>query len=369
MRQFLEFIRKEIYHIVRDYRTLFVLFGLPAIQLILFGYAIRTEINDVEIGIIDYSKDNLTQEITNKILSSNYFKLKGYYPSAEFIESAFKKGEVKVVIIFSPNFSNKLLKEWKADLQIISDASNPNLATMINNYTTSIILDYQKALNKKLLSSPMIINPEIKMLYNPELRSVNMFVPGLLALIMMLICAMMTSITITREKEMGNMEILLVSPLKPITIILGKVIPYILLSAIIAGIVLALGLLIFNVPFKGSYLLFVLEMFLYLVTTLTLGILISTITKTQQVAMMISLAGLLMPTVILSGFIFPIENMPLPLQFVSKALPATWFLIIVKSIMMKGLGIEYFWKETLVLVGMSLFFFIVSMKKLKIRLE
>jgi len=369
MRSLLEFVRKEFYHILRDFRTLAVMFGLPAIELVLFGYAIRTEINFVDIGIVDNSKDYITQEITNKVLSSHYFKLKGYYPSAEVIESEFKKGAVKEVIIFPADFSRKLTKEGKADIQLILDATNPNLATLVNNYTSSIIMDYQKNLNQKNLSSFLLITPEVKMLYNPELKSVNMFVPGLLALILMLISAMMTSITITREKEMGNMEILLVSPLNPVIIIIGKVIPYIILSFLISLTVLGLGLAIFGVPFKGSFVLFLLEMLVYLMTSLSLGILISTLAKTQQVAMMVSLGGLLMPTVLLSGFIFPIENMPVILQYISKVIPATWFLIIIKSVMLKGLNIEFFWKETLVLLGMSFFFFAVSMKKMKIRLE
>lgn len=369
MRSLVQIIIKEFLHIFRDYRSLLVIFGMPALQLIIFGYAIRTEINDAEIGILDYSKDAVTQQISNKILSSGYFKLNGYLRSNSDIEKYFKAGKVKEVIIFESGFAEKLNKNGSASIQVVTDASNPNLATIINNYTSAIIQSYQKQLNEKSNLPSALINYEVKMLYNPELKSVNLFVPGLVALILMLICALLTSITITREKEMGNMEILLVSPLKPGVIILGKVFPYIFISIFIAALVLALGLLIFGVPFKGGYILLFSEILLYLITALALGILISTVAKTQQVAMMVSLAGLLMPTVLLSGFIFPVENMPLVLQIISYLIPARWFLIIIKSIMLKGLDLTYIWKETLVLAGMSLFFFVISMKKLKVRLD
>lgn len=369
MQAFIQIIIKEFYHIVRDIRTLVVLFGIPAAQLVLFGYAIRTEINDADIGIMDLSKDYITTEITSKILSSGYFRLNGYYTSEKQIEKAFKAGQVKQVIIFESNFAYKLLKENKANIQVINDASNPNLATLLNNYTFSIINNYQNEQNLKNQSQPLTIIPEVKMLYNPEMKSVNNFVPGLIALLMMLICALMTSITITKEKEFGNMEILLVSPIKPEVIILGKVVPYVLLSLVIGSVVLGLSLLIFSVPFNGSVVLFYFEIFIYLITALTLGIFISTIAKTQQVAMLVSLGGLLLPTVLLSGFIFPIENMPWFLQFISNFIPAKWFLIIIRSIMLKGIGLEYFWKETLVLIGMSLVLIFLSMRLLKVRLE
>jgi ABC-2 type transport system permease protein len=207
------------------------------------------------------------------------------------------------------------------------------------------------------------------MFYNPELKSVYMFVPGLIALILMLVSALMTSIAITKEKEFGSMEVLLVSPLKPQIIILGKVVPYITIALINSLSVLTLALLIFKVPFKGSFLIFLGESFLFILTALSLGIMISTIAKTQQVALMMSLAGLLMPTVLLSGFIFPIENMPAVLQYLSHLIPAKWFLVILKSNMLKGNGIEYYWKETLILFLMMTFYLLISVKKFKIRLE
>ncbi len=358
-----------MFHILRDFRTLLVLFGMPVIQIILFGYAIRTEINEADIAIFDRSKDYLTSKLNTKILSSGYYNINAYINNFSDIEEAFKAGKVNQVIVYEPDFAHKLMKDGTAQIQIISDGSNPNLAGLLNTYTTSIIADFQKELSSGPKMGNVTIRPEVKMLFNAELRSVNMFVPGLVAFVLMLVCALMTSIAITREKEMGTMEVLLVSPLKPGLIIIGKVVPYVLLSLVNLVSILAVALLIFDIPFRGSFLLFFGESSLFIFTALSLGIMISTISETQQTAMMLSLAGLLMPTMLLSGFIFPIENMPVILQWVSHIIPAKWFLIIVRGIMLKGIGIEYFWKETLILLGMTLFCLAVSVKNFKIRLE
>jgi ABC-2 type transport system permease protein len=367
MRTFLEFVRKEFYHILRDYRTLLVLFGMPIIQIILFGFAIRTEINDAQIGILDKSKDYYSKKLTDKVLSSGYFRLNGYFDDTGEIPGAFESGRVKQIIVFESNFGHKLQKYGEADIQIINDASNPNVASILNSYTSAIIADFQKSLAGS--QAKLLINTDLRMYFNPQMKSVFMFVPGLITLILMLVSAMMTSIAITREKEMGTMEVLLVSPLRPMIIILGKVTPYVVIAFINALSILGISIVVFGLPFQGSFPLFLGEVILFVLTALSLGILISTIARTQQIALMISLAGLLMPTVLLSGFIFPIENMPVILQYISKFIPATWFLVILKNIMLKGLGIEYFWRETLILAGFAVLFLAISMKKFKIRLD
>jgi ABC-2 type transport system permease protein len=236
------------------------------------------------------------------------------------------------------------------------------------NYTTAIINDFQKEqmLDQKI---PYQIIPEVQMRYNPELKSVFMFVPGIITILLMLVCAMMTSISIAREKEMGTMEILLVSPLKPIQIIAGKVIPYVLLSFINAITIIMLGKWVFGMPITGSYLLLLFVTIVFIVLVLSLGIFISTVANNQMTAMMISLLGLFLPTILLSGFIFPIENMPFILQLLTNIVPAKWFVIILKTIMLKGLGFAYVWKELLILFGMIMFFLLLGMKKFKIRLE
>jgi ABC-2 type transport system permease protein len=364
-----QFIIKEFYHITRDKRTLLILFGIPIAQLLIFGYAIRTEITNIELGVLDYSKDYMTKEITNKILSSEYFEIRAYLNSEKDIEKYFQAGKIKQVIIFEPDFAQKLLKEGKANIQIINDASNPNVATQINTYITGIISNYQQDLIKTTLKSGLLIIPEVKMLYNPELKSVFMFVPGLIAFLLLLTCTLMTSIAITREKEFGNMEVLLVSPLKPPVIVIGKVLPYISLALINGSSILLIAYYVFNVPVKGSIYLLLMEIFIYLLTSLSLGIFISTIAKQMQIAMVISIVGLMMPTMLLSGFIYPIENMPGWLQIITNIIPATWFLIIIKGIMLKGVGLEFFYKETLILLGMTILFILLSIKKFKIRLE
>ncbi|HAQ60512.1 TPA: multidrug ABC transporter permease [Candidatus Delongbacteria bacterium] len=367
MKKFTGFFIKECLHLIRDYRTMMILIGMPVIQIILFGFAIRNELNSVNIGILDKSKDEITTELTSKILSSEYFILKEYFTDERQIDTSFKKGHIKEVIIFESGFAEKLKKEGRAEVQIITDASEPNMANLALSYTTSIIQNYSMTLSKGK-DQPLIISPEIKMLYNEELKSVFMFVPGIMATLLMLISAMMTSITITKEKEFGTMEVLLASPLKPYQIIFGKVAPYLLLSLVNLALILWISTSVFGMPVRGSYLLLIAECSLFITTALSLGILISTVTSSMQVAMMISLVGLMMPTVLLSGFIFPIENMPWPLQWISHILPAKWFVIIIKNIMLKGTGFSYVYKETAVLVLMTVFLLGLSIKKFKTRL-
>jgi ABC-2 type transport system permease protein len=207
------------------------------------------------------------------------------------------------------------------------------------------------------------------MRYNPEMKGVFLFVPGLITIILMLVSAMMTSISITREKEMGTMEVLLVSPMKPFLVIISKVIPYSVVAFSITSLILILGLTVFEVPNNGSWVLLISECILYLIMGLSLGILISTVAPTQMVAMFMSFIGLMLPTIMLSGFIIPIENMPGWLQVFTNIIPARWFIVIIKNIMLKGTGLEGVWKETLILLAMTLFFILVSTKKYKIRLQ
>lgn len=368
MKKFLGFVKKEFFHIFRDPRTLLVLFGIPVAQLLIFGYVVNNEIKNIKIAIYDQSKDAVTLEISNKIASSGYFVLHKNLETAANIEAIFREGDIKEVIVFESNFSKKLEREGIARVQLLADASDANTANLIVNYTSAIITDYVQKENK-LNGAPMQIEPVVRMVFNEGLKSVYMFVPGTMALILMLVSAMMTSISIAREKEMGSMEILLVSPLKPVQIIIGKVIPYVSLAFVNALTIIVLGYFIFGMPVKGSLALLLLESLLFISLALSLGILISTIAKSQQMAMFISLFALMLPTLLLSGFIFPIENMPLPLQLISHIMPPKYFIIIIKNIMLKGTGLMFVWKETLILVGMMLFFIALSVKKFKVRLD
>lgn len=368
MKRFFGFVRKEFYHIFRDKLSLFILFGMPVAQILLFGFAITNEINNVDIAILDRSKDEVTAEIISKIGASNYFTVRQLLNNEKEIEPAFSKGKIKAVINFDRDFAKNLGKTKYSNIQIITDATDPNTASSITNYVNSIVMNYQQSKNKDLKVN-YIITPETRMVYNQELKSVFMFVPGVMTIILMLVSAMMTSISITREKELGTMEILLVSPLNSVQVIIGKVVPYIFLSVINAAVIVWLSIFVFGMPVEGTLFLLGAESILFILCSLTLGILISTVSETQQSAMMISLMGLMLPVILLSGFIFPISSMPEPLQIISHAIPAKWFIIIVKGIMLKGVGTAYVWKETLIIAGMTLLFVILSVKNYKTRLE
>ena len=368
MKEFLGFVRKEFLHIFRDPRTLVILFGLPVAQILIFGYVIRNEIQDVKIAILDESRDPVTREITNRILASGFFQLDENIRAASEVESIFKRGRVREVIIFENRFAEKLEKEGSAKVQLLADASDPNSAKMIVAYTQGIITANLQEMNRNARNT-MVIDPRVRMMYNADLKSAFMFVPGTMAMILMLVSAMMTSISIAREKETGTMEALLVSPLKPIQIIAGKVMPYILLSCVNAIVILVLGYFVFHLPVHGSLILLFAETILFISLALSLGIMISTISSSQQMAMFISALGLMLPTMLLSGFIFPIENMPRVLQWFCYIIPPKYFITTIRSVMLKGTGITEVWRETLVMFSMLILFLSVSAARFKIRLH
>jgi len=365
--KFWGFAKKEFRHIFRDKRTLLIIFGMPIAELLIFGYVVTNEIKDANIAIYDKSGDYLSQKLTSKLGSSGYFIPKYNIYSDSEIEPILRSGEAKMVLVYEPNFAKNFGKEGNAAMQIITDASEPNTATLLSNYAWSIINGFASDNGiKEFKSSPIDIR--VRMLYNEELKAVFMFVPGTMALILMLLTAMMTSISIAREKELGTMEILLVSPLKPSHIVLGKVLPYVGLAFTNALVILLLGYTVFALPMRGSLILLLLVNFIFILLALSLGILISTVSKTQQIAMFLSMIGLMLPTILLSGFIFPIENMPLILQWLSAIMPPRWFISALKTIMIKGEGFAYVWKEMLIMLGMIVFFITLSIKKFKVRL-
>ncbi|GAB4331638.1 MAG: ABC transporter permease [Bacteroidales bacterium] len=368
MKAFWGFVHKEFLHIFRDLRTLLVLFGIPVVQILLFGYVVSTDLKKIPVAVLDQSKDELSRQLTDKIFASGFFVPYRSLNSQEEVEEAFREGWVREVVIFEPGFAEKLERERTASVHLIADASDANTANLIVNYTQSIIAGFEQNLNITQ-GNRMAIEPRVRMLFNERLESVYMFVPGTMALILMLISAMMTSISIAREKEMGTMEVLLISPLKPVQIIIGKVLPYVALAFFNAISILILGHFVFGMPVNGSIALLLGESFLYIALALSLGIFISTVANSQQVAMFMSLFALMLPTILLSGFIFPIENMPLVLQAISSLLPPRYFIVIVKSIMLKGTGLAFIWKETLILVAMMTLFILMSIKKFKIRLD
>jgi ABC-2 type transport system permease protein len=367
MKQFLTFVRKEFYHVFRDSKTLLLLFGMPIAQIVLFGFALTNEIKNSNIVVCDYANDQASTRIIEKLSVSKSFDLQRTLLSHREIEESFKSGKVKLVIVFPANFNNDLLHLNKAQVQIIADASDPNTANTLTGYATNIIMDYQREV-AGAAAIPYRINTDVRMIYNPELKGVTNFVPGVMALVLLLVCVLMTSVSIVKEKENGTMEILLVSPFNPILVIISKAVPYFVLSLLNLTIILILSVTLMDMPINGSIPLLYLESALLILTALSLGLLISSSTSSQQSAMLISLMGMLMPTMMFTGFMFPLENMPLPLQIISNIVPSKWYYIIVKSIMIKGLGFSAIWKETLILMGMTIVLLIISIRKFKIRL-
>lgn len=369
MKQFLSFVKKEFYHIFRDTRTMMIILGIPIIQMLLFGFAITTEVRNVQVAVFDPSKDISTERIINRLDASKYFHVVKMLNNPDEINSIFKKDHnINLVIVFDENFNQNLLHTAEASVQLIADATDPNQATTLTGYATNIINSYQQELLEGAKIS-IQIKPEVRMLYNPQIKSAYNFVPGVMGLIFMLICAMMTSISIVREKETGTMEILLASPVKPIYIIVAKAIPYFVISMVNLTTILLLSVYILKVPVTGNFYSLIGISLLFIMVALSLGILISTIAQTQVAAMLVSGMGMILPVMILSGMIFPIESMPVVLQWVSDIIPAKWYISAVRKLMIQGLGITSVYKELFVLLGMFAFLITVSLKKFKTRLD
>jgi ABC-2 type transport system permease protein len=367
MKQFILFVRKEFLHVLRDRKTLLILFGMPIMQILIFGFALTNEVKNARIMILDEARDAASRQLIAKIEASRYFEIDRALNSHHQLEKAFQEGKIKMAVVFPAKFHHQLLHQHQARLQLITDASDPNAATQLANYVSAIVQDYGQTLHPDEAQQYRIV-PQTRMLYNPQLKGAHNFVPGVMALVLMLVCVMMTAISIVREKETGTMEILLVSPFKPILVILSKAVPYLLLSLINVTTIVLLSVLVLDLPVKGSLLLLFAESTLFIITCLSLGIFISIKTNSQQTAMLISLMGMLLPTILFSGFMFPIENMPLPLQLLSNLVPAKWFYIIVKSIMIKGLGFAAIWQETLILAAITGVLLGLSLKNFKLRL-
>ncbi|MEO6166694.1 MAG: ABC transporter permease, partial [Chitinophagales bacterium] len=356
------------YHVFRDKRTLLILFGLPVVQIVLFGFALSSEVKNIGIAVLDNAKDPTSEQIVDRIKTSSYFLVNDPLLNYTEIEEKFKEGSIKCALVFPANFGNELGHSGRAQVQIITDGSDPNTATIVVNYLSAILTNYQQQLNPAA-HLPYQIIPEIRQLYNEEQNGSLNFIPGVIALIFMIVCTALTSVSIVREKELGTMEILLVSPFKPIMVLIAKAVPYLVLSIVNFIIILLLSVYLLEVQIKGSLVLIFTESILFIITCLSLGLLISNQTNSQQTAMLMSMMGMMLPTMILTGFMFPLENMPWIFQAISHILPSRYYYIIIKAVMLKGLGFSYVWKETLILLGMALFLLAVALKNFKIRLS
>lgn len=367
MRQFIAFVKKEFYHIFRDRRTMLILLGMPVVQIILFGFAISTEVKNVRLAVLDPSNDVVTRKIIDRLDASEYFTVTARFHSPQGMEAAFLKSEIDMAVVFGERFMDGLYA-GDARLQLIVDATDPNMSTSQVNYATGIVsMAGQEMLPPNV--STASLTPDVKLLYNPQMKSAYNFVPGVMGLILMLICAMMTSISIVREKETGTMEVLLVSPVKPLFIILAKAVPYFVLSFVNLITILLLSVFVLDVPVVGSLFWLITVSLLFIFVSLALGLLISSVTQTQVAAMLASGLMLMMPTMLLSGMIFPIESMPVILQWISDILPARWYVQAVRKLMIEGVPVIFVVKEIGILLLMATVLITVSFKKFKYRLE
>lgn len=362
MKQFWAFIKIEFFHIFRDRRTMLILLGMPVLQIILFGFAITTELNHSRVAVLDPSKDAVTTRITERIDENRYFSVVKELSSASDIETVFRHDEADIVVAFTPDFDANL-STGEAGIQLVVDATDPNTGNMMAGYVQGIV---GQALQSGTQSSPIV---QTHLLFNPQMKSAYNFVPGVMGLILMLICAMMTSISIVREKETGTMEVLLVSPIRPIFIILAKAVPYLVLSCVNLATILLLSVYVLHVPVEGSLWTLSFLSLLLIAVALSLGLLISCVVQNQVAAMIVSGMGLMMPVMLLSGMIFPIESMPAVLQWISNIIPARWYIQAVKKVMIEGLGMAAVWHEALILSGMAALLIGLSLKTFKERLE
>jgi ABC-2 type transport system permease protein len=371
MKQFIAFIKKEFHHIFRDTWTMIILLILPVLMLILFGYALSTEVKNVRVAIYDPSKDSLSEEIVRRLESSEYFTLSKILDSPLQIEEEFRRGDTGLIILFSDNFYSSIHK-GEAQIQLMADGSDPNSAVTATNYASAIIarvLSDRLPADQSSTAASSRINITTNLIYNPEMKSSYNFVPGVMGMVIMLICAMMTSISIAREKESGTMEILLVSPMKPLLIILSKAVPYFVLSCVNLLTILLFAVFLLEVPIAGSMTALLTVSLVYIFVSLSIGLLISSLASSQVMALLLSGMALMMPAMYLSGMMFPIENMPLALQWFAQIIPAKWYIVAAKNIMIKGLGFSSILRELAVLSVMALVLITVSLKRFKLRLE
>lgn len=367
MKALFALLRKEVYHILRDRRTLAVLIFMPIAQVVLFGFSIRTDVKDVRLAIVDPVPDATTLALRDRFHSSGVFRTIAVLRTTHDLDPLFQTDTAQVAVIFPPGFGSSLAAGDNAQLLVITDATEPNSGVQRQSFVTAVIQNYEA--ESALPPGTVRIVPQVRSRFNPTRESTNLFVPGLMAMVLNIIAALMTALSLTREKETGTMEALLVSPLRPWQIVVGKVAPYLGIGFVSVLLVLVTARLVFRVPMAGSLTLLLAEGTLFILVALSLGILISARTSSQRVAMLGAMMGTMLPTQMLSGFVFPIESMPRVLQWASFIVPARWFVAISRGIMLKGVGLEYLWPETLVLVAMTVILLVASARSFNVRLQ
>ena len=350
MKPFISFVIKETKHILRDKRTMLILFGMPIVLMLLFGFAITNDVRNVRTVVVTSQMDHLTQAAIERLAVSEYFTITATASTPAEAERLIRNQKADLAIIFAQDFASK-----RSGIQFLVDGSDPNMAQQWTAYA------------QQTLHSPLS-TLHLKLLYNPRMKSAYNFVPAIMGMLLLLICAMMTSVSIVREKEQGTMEVLLVSPVQPLMIIVAKAVPYLIQALIILFVILTMSATVLDVPLQGSLGWILGVSFIYILLALSLGLLISNIAQTQFVALLVSAMVLLLPTVMLSGMLFPVESMPTILQWISAVIPPRYYISAMRKLMIMGVGIEEVWQEVVVLIGMTALLLIVSLKKFNKRL-
>jgi ABC-2 type transport system permease protein len=365
-RRLLAIVRKEFIHILRDFRSLMIILLMPILMIVLYGYGITLDMRNIRFTVIDQSNTPESRDLVRAFSDNGFFLLVPKRISPSEVEHLFRRREVGMVLVIPQDFARSLASSPVTKVQVLVDASDSNVGTFIGNYSSQVLRLFNQ---RRGAAPPAMVNFEPRIMYNPDMKSAYFFVPGLVALLLILISALLTSITITREKESGTMEQILVSPIHPMEIVVGKVLPYVTIGFVIGALILVFARIIFDVPMRGSLLLLAAQSTLYIFVSLSFGLLISTVSTTQMDAMFRTVMATILPTFMLSGFLFPIASMPLPLQFIAKALPATYFLVIIRGVMLKGVGLSELWPQTLILAGIGVFILAVSIRRFKMRLD
>jgi len=353
MKQFVSFVIKEARHILRDKRTMLILFGMPIVLMLLFGFAITNDVKNVRTVVVTSQMDHATQQTIDRLAASEYFMMTTTVPTPKEAERLIRSQKADLAVVFGQDFASK-----KSGIQFIVDGSDPNMAQQWTLYAQQTIA----------VANSALYTLHSKLLYNPQMKSAYNFVPAIMGMLLLLICAMMTSVSIVREKERGTMEVLLVSPVRPLMIIVAKVVPYLLLALLILTVILLMSATVLDVPLQGSVGWILVVSLIYILLALSLGLLISNIAQTQFVALLVSAMVLLLPTVMLSGMLFPVESMPTVLQWISAIIPPRYYIQAMRKLMIMGVGIQEVWHEVAVLIGMTVLLLVVSLKKFKTRL-
>ena len=359
MKQFIAFVIKEAKHILRDKRTMLILFGMPVVMMLLFGFAITTDVKNVRTVVVTSEMSPRTQQAVERLAQSEYFMITQTVSTPQEAEQLIRSQKADMALVFSQN----------RGMQMMVDGSDPNMAQQWTTYAQQTMAAARSALPLRSAKNSSLFTIHSSLLYNPQMRSAYNFVPAIMGMLLMLICAMMTSISIVREKEKGTMEVLLVSPVKPLMVIIAKAVPYLVLAFAILITILLMARFVLGVPLAGSLFWILAVSTLYILLALSLGLLISNVAQTQLVALLLSAMVLLMPVVMLSGMLFPVESMPQVLQWLAAVVPPRYYIEAMRKLMIMGVGIGEVAREVAVLTGMTVVLLAIALKKFDVRLK